>query len=164
MASCYATPSCEVGRRFTAILAADWRGVLGRSWKSERPLVFAHVIVTKTLGVRRAKEIWARITRRMDLWERGLHAGLVGDAKAEGAAREVRAAIRGEEENEAVAQSYHDTVFFGKMRQDVSQATDKEGGGCILPDDPRRPVAEVIWEKHLDIQVPHVENPTCAAF
>ena len=38
-----------------------------------------------------AKEIRARITSWMDLWERGLHAGLVGDAEAEGANREGRA-------------------------------------------------------------------------
>ena len=50
-------------------------------------LVFDHVILTKTLGLFRAKEIRARITRRMNLWERGLHAGLVGDAGVEGAAR-----------------------------------------------------------------------------
>ena len=55
-----------------AILAAEWRGVFGRSWNSEMLLVFAHVILKKTLGVRRSKEIRARITRRMDLWERGL--------------------------------------------------------------------------------------------
>ena len=30
------------------------------------------------------------ITRRMDLWEMGLHVGLVGDAEAEGAAMEDR--------------------------------------------------------------------------
>ena len=41
----------------------------------------------------------------MDLWERGLHAGLVGDADAEGAAREGRAASGGEEEDDSVAQS-----------------------------------------------------------
>ena len=70
-----------------AILVTEWRGVLRRSWNSERPLVLDHVVLTKTLGVRRAREISAWITRRMDLWERGLHAGLVGDAKAEGAAR-----------------------------------------------------------------------------
>ena len=45
----------------------------------------------------RAKEIQARITRWMDLWERGLHAGLVGAAEAEGANREGRAASSGEE-------------------------------------------------------------------
>ena len=52
----------------------------------------------------------------MDHWERGLHAGLVGDAKAEGAAREGRAASLGEEEDEAVAWSYHNTVLSGKLR------------------------------------------------
>ena len=36
------------------------------------------------LGVRRAQEIWARIIRRMNLWERGLHTGLIRDDKAEG--------------------------------------------------------------------------------
>ena len=66
-ASCYETPSGAVGCRFTAILAAEWRGVISRSWNSERPLVFAHVVLTKTLGVRLAREIRARITRRMDL-------------------------------------------------------------------------------------------------
>ena len=81
-ASWYATPSCAVGRCFTAILSAEWQGGLGRSWNSKRPLVFAHVDITKTLGFRRAKEIWAWITRRMDLWDRGLHEGLVGDAEA----------------------------------------------------------------------------------
>ena len=66
--SWYATPSGAVGHRFMAILAAEWRGVLSRSWNSERPLVFAHVVLTKTLGVRRAQEIRSSITRRMDLW------------------------------------------------------------------------------------------------
>ena len=78
-ASWYATPSGAVGRRLTENLAAEWRGVLSRSWNSERPLVFSHVVLTMTLGVR-------QITRRMDLWERGQHAGPLGDAEAEGAA------------------------------------------------------------------------------
>ena len=76
--SWYATPSGAVGRRFTAILAVERRGVLNRSWNSERPLFFAHGTLTKTLGIRRARKILARITRRMNLWERGQHAGLVG--------------------------------------------------------------------------------------
>ena len=63
-------------------MAAEWRGVLNRSCNSERILFFAHVVLTKTLGVRRAQEIRARITQRMDLWERVLHTGLVGDAEA----------------------------------------------------------------------------------
>ena len=70
-ASWYATPSGAMGSRFTEILAAEWRGVLNRSWNSERPLVFAHVVLTKMLGIRRAQEIRARITRR----ERGCPRG-----------------------------------------------------------------------------------------
>ena len=77
-----------MGRRFTAILAVEWQGVLEWIQNSKRPLVFAHVLLTVALGVCRSKGIRARIMRRMDLWERGLHAGLVGDAEAEGAARE----------------------------------------------------------------------------
>ena len=97
----------------------------------------------KTLGFHRYQEIRARITRRMELWERGLHAGLVGDAK---------------EEHKAVARSYHDTVLSGKLPQDVHQATDREGGGCLFPDDQctktGRLVAEVLREKHPDMRVP----------
>ena len=162
-ASWYDTPSGAVGRRFTTILAAEWRGVLSQSWNSERPLVFSNVVLTKTLGVRRAHEIRARITRRMDLWERVQHAVLVGDAEAEGAAREGRAAFSGEEEDNAVAWGFHETMLSGKLRQAVRQATDREGGGCLLPDDQctktGRPVADVLREKHPDMRVPPVEIP-----
>ena len=138
-----------MGPRFTAIHAAEWRGVISQSWNSERPLVFAHVVLTKTLGVRQAREIRARITRRMDLWEWDQHVGLVGDAEAEGAARKGRATFSGEEEGNAVAQSFHETVLSGKLRQAVRRATDQEGGGCLLLEDKctktGRPVAEVLW-------------------
>ena len=63
----------------------------------------------------------------MDLWERGQHAGLVGYAEAEGAAREGRAAFSGEEEGNAVARSFHETVLSGKLRQAVRRATGREG-------------------------------------
>ena len=95
LSSWYATPSGAIGHRFTAILAAEWWGVLSWSWKSKRPLIFTHVVFTETLGVHRANEIRAEITRRMDLWERGLYEGLVGDSEAECADRVDRAAIGG---------------------------------------------------------------------
>ena len=84
--------------RFTEIMTSKWRGVLRKSWNSERPLVFYRVALTKTLGVHRAKEIRSRITWRMDLWERFLHTGMVGDAEAEEASREGRSSSGGEEE------------------------------------------------------------------
>ena len=80
-------------------MAAEWRGVIVRICISKRFLIFGHVVLTKTLGVRRAQEIRARLMRRMDLWERGQHAGLVGDSEAEGAAWEGRAASGGEEKD-----------------------------------------------------------------
>ena len=73
--------------RFTAILAMERQGVIDQSWKSKKTLVFAHVVLTKTLGVCRSREIRALIHMQMELLESGLHAGLVGDANAEGAAR-----------------------------------------------------------------------------
>ena len=61
-----------------------------RYWNSKRPLVFAHIVLTKMLGIYGALEIKVRIASRMYLWERGLYAGLVGRAEADSAAREVR--------------------------------------------------------------------------
>ena len=143
-------------------------GVLGRSWKSERPLVFAHVFLIKVLGICRAKDIQARSTRQMDIWERGLRAGLVRDAQVEGATKEGRAASGGDEEEKAVARSYHDTVLSGMLRKDVRQAANMEEGGFLLPHDQctktGRIIAEVLWEKNLDMRVPLVEKPVCTAF
>ena len=71
----------------------------------------------------------------MGLWERGVNAGLVGDAKSEGSSRDVRAASRGEKEDKNMARSYHETMLLGKLRQAVCRATNTEGGGCLLLDD-----------------------------
>ena len=79
-----------MGRRFTAVLATKWREVLEQKWNSERPLLFAHVVLTKTLGSQKAREIWARIDCQFDLWERVIHAGLEGDAFEEGSSQEIR--------------------------------------------------------------------------
>ena len=59
-----------MGHRFTEIVAVEWREVLDRRWNSERPLVFAHVVLTKTLGTYKAREIRASNNLRLDLWER----------------------------------------------------------------------------------------------
>ena len=82
----------------------------------------------KTLGVYMAKEIWARISMQMNLWDRGLHAGLVGGAEAERASREGRAASGGEEEDKVILRSYHDTALLGKLREAIRRATNRKGG------------------------------------
>ena len=66
-ASWYSTPSGKVGCRFTAVLAAEWRGFLDRNWNSEIRLIFAHVSLTKTLGARKSREIREMIDLRLDL-------------------------------------------------------------------------------------------------
>ena len=85
LASWYATPPGIVGRRFTVLLSAYLQGVHGISWKSKRPLIFTHVILTKTSGASKAKEICTMISRWLELWEEGQYAGLIGDTKAKGA-------------------------------------------------------------------------------
>ena len=94
--------------------------------------------------------------------------GLVGDAEAEGASQEGRAASGGKEEDNIVAQSYHGTVFTAKIWQAIRQATDGDGGG-VSP--PRQPMHEN-WATGCGGPTgeapghacPPVENPTCTAF
>ena len=162
-ASWYATPSGAVGRHFTAILAVGWRGVLSWSWNSERPLVFAHVVLTKTMGVRQAREIRARITRRMDHWERGQHDGLVGGGRG------VRGCLRGQGRLQRSGGGRRRGPEFPRdsaLAKDPPGrpwATDREGGRCLLPEDlctkTGRPVAEVLREKYPDMRVPPRGKP-----
>ena len=65
------------------------------------------------LGVCRAREIRARIVRRMDLWERDIHTGLVRYAEAGGAAMEGRSTSGGKEKDKVIARSYHDCYPTG---------------------------------------------------
>ena len=60
--------------------------MLGYRWNSKRPLVFAHVVLNKTLSACKYREIRSRIKRRLELWERDINAGLVGDVLAVGRA------------------------------------------------------------------------------
>ena len=75
-------PLDKVGRRFTAVLAVERWGVIDWKLNSERPLIFTHVVLTRTLGSRKARDIRSRIDHQLVLWERGIHAGLVGCALA----------------------------------------------------------------------------------
>ena len=68
-----------MGRRFAAVLDTEWRGVINRKWNSEMSFVFSQLFLTRILSTHKAREIRARIDLQMDLWERGIHAGLVGD-------------------------------------------------------------------------------------
>ena len=163
----YATSPWYVRRRFTARLDAEYRGVCKRRWNSEQTLVFAHVILMNTPGARQAKDIRAMISWRMDLWEEGQHAGLVGDTEAEGAAREGKV-DREEVDEEGWVRQLHDTILSGNLRQSVWQLTAREGGGCLLLGEVctnnGRPKSDFLREKHPDTRIPQVGDPQCSAF
>ena len=59
-------------------------------------------------------------------------------------------------------------MLYCKLGQAVQRATNSEGGWCLLPGykytKTGRSVAEVLREKHPDLRVPPVENPTFASF
>ena len=59
--------------------------------------------------------------------------------------------------------SYHDTVLSGKLRQVFRRATEREGGGCLLPNDQctktGQLVAEVLWEKQPYMRFPPWKAP-----
>ena len=99
--------------------------MLDGKWNLERPLLFDHVFLTKTLGSRKTREIWAMIDHVIDLWERGIQAGLVGDVLAEGRDREGCVKRRVEEDEDRLAHSFHITLLPGKLWQAVCLYTDR---------------------------------------
>ena len=92
--------------------------------------------------------------------------GLVGDVEAEGASREGRAASGGDEEDEAVARSYHDTVLSGKLWQSECWATERESASSrmINAQRPGDRLQRSSGRINQTCSSPPVENPACAAF
>ena len=88
--------------------------MLNRKWNAERPLIFSHVVLTRTLGARKDREIQVRIDRQLDLWERGIHAGMVGDALAEGRAREGHIKQHDKEEDNCLARNFSQHLAIRK--------------------------------------------------
>ena len=101
----------------------DWR------WNSESLLGFTHVVLTRTLSTQKARDIGARIDLRLDLWERGIHSGLVGEALAEGRTREGQSKISNVEYKNSLARIFHSTMLSGKLRHAVRWSTNHERGG-----------------------------------
>ena len=59
-------------------------------------------------------------------------------------------------------------VLDGKLRAAVRFATDRGGGGVLLPQDSctktGRPVMEVLRLQHPDTRIPDLKDPHCIAF
>ena len=113
--------------------------------------------------------MFARINCQLDLWDRGIYAGLVGVALKEVRSRKGRVDRSKEEEEDFLGRSFHSTLMSGKLWQAVRQATDWEtGGGCLLFEDvctkTGRLIADVIHEKHPNMHILTAENRTCSDF
>ena len=106
----------------------EWLGVTNCKCNYEIPLLFAHVVLTRTLSIRKAREILARINRRLDLWEIGIHARLVGDVFTEVRSREVFVEQHDIEEGGCLARRFRSTLLSVNLRHAFSRATNREGG------------------------------------
>jgi hypothetical protein len=155
----YEAPKGKVGKRFISLLADEFQGVTARHWNSERPLVFVAVVLEKQDGVRRAQDIRARLTQRMDLWEQGRIGALVDDTVAQLRTRPSRDSTPRDDESEARA--FNARVLSGKIRSAVRTLTNRGSGGVKLPDDictkTGRPIIDVINEKHPPLRDPGEE-------
>ena len=118
----YAAPQGRVGRRFVALLTADFTGARLRQWNSERPLVFALVVLQRAPGVIRARDIRRRLENRMTLWEERQHAGLVDDTEAESRLRAGRDRMQ---TPESKARAFNAKVLSGRLRAVVRDSPEE---------------------------------------
>ena len=73
------------------------------------------MVLTKIMDASKVRVIQERIETQLDLWERGFHEGLVGDALAGDRSQEGCFRRLVEEEDDRLACSFHSTVMLGKL-------------------------------------------------
>ena len=159
----YNPPKGRVGHRVVSAMAREFTGVRERKWNSERALIFAACVLRKSPGVIRARDIKRWVERRLTLWIDGSYDALVQDIVGE-AMRGVGGG-RGTIDEDLVARKYNSMVLDGKLRAAVRFATERDGGGVLLPQDActktGRPVMEVLLSQHPDSRIPNLEDPHC---
>ena len=131
-----------------------------RRANSERPLMCAAVILGREHGVREAKAIRRRITRRIELWREGKVQELVEDTVATAIRGQGRS--KGGDDDEAFARRFDSMVTGNKCREAVRLLTNRQSGGVLGMEDidakTGKPVVEVLRDKHPDLMVPNVEE------
>jgi hypothetical protein len=124
------------------------------------------VCPTKSPGVICARDIKCRVERRLTLWIGGNYDALVQDMVGE-AMRGVGGG-QGTINEDLVASKFNSMVLDGKLCAAVHFATDRDGGGVLLPQDActktGRPVMEVLLLQHPNTWIPNFEDPHCIAF
>jgi hypothetical protein len=135
-------------------------------YNSKHALIFAVCVLRKSPGVICARDIKCRVERRLTLWIGGNYDALVQDIV--GKAMRGVGGGRGTINEDLVACKFNSMVLDGMLRAAVRFATDRNGGGVLLPQDActktGRPVMEVLLLQHPDTRIPDFEDPHCIAF
>ena len=63
----YIVPKGQIGWRYRKYLTLLWQGVRHRKWNSERPLMFAKLILQTSPNVKKSNDVRARLKLRMGL-------------------------------------------------------------------------------------------------
>ena len=161
----YHVPKGTVGRRFIAMLTAEFCGARERRWNSERPIVFVATILQSSSGRLSAADIRRRLSNRMDAWADKRYEALVRDTEMEGCRS---LPPRKEEAEEREARKFNAAVLNGELRRAVRHLTSRGGGGVLDPDGPDTKtgerVAEVLAGKHPDLRMPDPAGSAAAIF
>ena len=100
------------------------------------------------------------------MWTDGQNDALVQDIVGEATGGAGRRRIN--EDEEVIARKYNSMVLDGKLRAAVRYATDRSGGGVLMPTDSctktGKAVTEVLESQHPDTRIPNLEDPNCIAF
>ena len=162
----YRVPKGRIGRRFITLLTREFEQVRHRQFNSERPLIFAAVILQKSRRVTRAADIRRRLDERMDEWEKGNHNALFDDM-ADELRRTVWGPAQQESEDDALRR-FNSSVLHGYLRKAVRGLTNRDGGGVLGPDEActktGRPVIDVLRDKHPPLRDPDLSGPNPGAF
>ena len=158
-------PKGRVGRNFCKFLTLLFKGVRERKWNSERPMMYAKLILQTTPDVKKSCDIRTGLDLRMTLWEQGRIRALIDDVIAEIGGKPH---VRREKDKAAKAQSYQARAISGRLRSAVREVTNHAGGKVLQPDDVFTktgwPVLEVLQEKHPKVREPNLDDPNLKIF
>jgi hypothetical protein len=161
----YTVPKGRIGWRFCKYLTLLWQGVRHRKWNSERPLMYAKLILQTTPDVKTSSDVRARLEMRMEIWEKGRIRALLDDVIAEVGARKGR---RGEGAILSGSRRLGPTPVCCSRGDEPRGVTNRAGGGVLQPDDvctkTGRPVLEVLRGKHPKMREPDLDDPQSKIF
>ena len=107
----YDAPNGNAGRCFATLLTEELRGARERRWNSERSMVFIGTMLAKIPGVKKSKDIRARLLRGVDQWKDGIISDLVKDTYGTGKSHNDRARTISERDHkERTSMAYDQNV------------------------------------------------------